>query len=204
MNDQYEYPEWEEILKRFALWGGIGLAFVSMYFSWDGLDQIPGGNPNYSEIAQIIGIVMAIATTLIQFIFNTDIRKQSSTLILIGVVSYVYSLITNYMGIEHLFGFKGVLGGLISVFMDVAPEAMIAWSLNDAVSGDMVGNIIKSITGVRPRKSSKPNHEPARNFPYTQNQPSHPSKKEQARMRYEQGRGDTKPSHPFEKFGGDR
>ena len=196
----YDDIDLQTILKRFALWGGIALAIVSIYFSYDGADQsISGGNPEYTDIAKAIMVVMAVVVTLAQFIFNSDFAKLSSTMRLIGVISYVYSLTTNYMGINHLFGFEGLVGGGISAFMDIAPEAFIAWALDDSLQGDMIGNIMKIVTGTgNRRKGSKPNHETARNFPYTQNQLS---KKEQARMRFERGRGDTNPSHPFENFG---
>lgn len=138
----------ELILKRFALWGGIALAIISIYFSYDGADQtIQGGNPSYSEIAKYIMIVMACVVTLAQFIFNSDFTKLSSTMRVIGLISYVYSLYTNYMGINHLFGFTGAVGGMIAAFMDIAPEAFIAWSLDDSMRGDMLGNITKFITG---------------------------------------------------------
>jgi uncharacterized membrane protein len=139
----------ETILKRFALWGGIALAIISIYFSYDGADQtIQGGNPTYSEVAKYIMIVMACVVTLAQFIFNSDFTKLSTTMRVIGLISYVYSLTTNYMGINHLFGFEGFVGGMIAIFMDVAPEAFIAWSLDDSLRGDMLGNIGKFVTGV--------------------------------------------------------
>jgi hypothetical protein len=90
---------------------------------------------------------MAIAVTLIQFIFNTDFAKLSPTLRVVGIVSYVYSLYTNYIGMEHLFGFSGIIGIAISIFMDVTPEALIAWALEEETQGDLIGNIGKWFTG---------------------------------------------------------
>ena len=150
--------EWdmESILKRFALWGGIALAIISIYFSYDGADQtITGGNPAYTEIAKYIMIVMACMVTLAQFIFNSDFTKLSSTMRVIGVISYVYSLTTNYMGIQHLFGFTGMVGGMIAAFMDIAPEAFIAWSLDDSLRGDILGNLTKFVTGAGGGRRSK-------------------------------------------------
>ena len=139
----------ETILKRFALWGGIALAVISIYFSYDGADTtIQGGNPSYTEVAKYIMIVMACVITLAQFIFNSDFTKLSATMKVIGVASYAYSLTTNYLGINHLFGFTGFVGALIAGFMDIAPEAFIAWSLDDSMRGDMLGNVTKFITGV--------------------------------------------------------
>ncbi len=146
----------ESVLKRFALWGGIALAIVSIYFSYDGADTtINGGNPAYTEIARYIMIVMALAITLAQFIFNSDFTKLSTTLRVVGAASYIYSIYTNYLGIQHLFGFHGFVGIGIALFMDVTPEAFIAWSLDDSLRGDMLGNIGKFFTGAGGRRKPK-------------------------------------------------
>lgn len=154
INEEHEF-DMEQVLKRFALWGGLALAAVSIYFSYDGADQtINGGNPTYTDVAKVIMIVMALVVTLAQFIFNSDFSKLSTTMKLIGVTSYVYSLATNYMGINHLFGFHGLVGAGIAGFMDIAPEAFIAWSLDDSMRGDMLGNIGKFVVGSGKRTKS--------------------------------------------------
>lgn len=164
----------EHILKRIAPWFGLFLAIISIYFSYDGLDQtISGGNPQYTEIAQYIGWIMAISVTLIQFIFNSDFYKLSTTLRVVGIVSYVYSLYTNYLGLEHLFGFHGIAGIVISVFMDVTPEALIAWALEEETQGDLLGNIGKWIKGTgryRSGNQGKQKHQ----YTYTPEQTHHP------------------------------
>ena len=155
MNDEVDM---ETILKRFALWGGIALAIVSIYFSYDGADQtINGGNPSYSDVGKVIMIVMAMTMTLAQFIFNSDLKNLNSTLKVLGILSYFYSMSTNYLGINHLFGFHGIVGWGIAVVMDVAPEAFIAWSLEDVTRGDLLGNLGKFVTGVgkRSKRSEK-------------------------------------------------
>jgi uncharacterized membrane protein len=155
MNEEFDW-DMETILKRLALWGGIALAIISVYFSYDGADQtINGGNPAYSEVAKYIMIVMALVITLAQFIFNSDFSKLSTTMRIIGALSYVYSLSTNYMGIQHLFGFSGFVGGMIAAFMDIAPEAFIAWSLDDSLRGDMIGNLSKMFMGVGRRSNRR-------------------------------------------------
>lgn len=166
--------EWdfETILKRASLWAGIALALISIYFSYDGLDQtIQGGNPAYTDVAKFIGWTMAIVITLIQFIFNSDFTKLSSTLRVIGLFSYIYSMYTNYLGINHLFGFHGVTGYIISVFMDVTPEALIAWSLDEYTKGDMVGNIGKFFMGVG-RKRKNPQNQNRPNPPRGEQRPN--------------------------------
>lgn len=166
-NQDYNDVSLEVILKRIAPWFGILLAVISIYFSYDGLDQtVTGGNPQYTEIANYIGWIMAVSVTLIQFIFNSDFTRLSATLKVVGIVSYIYSLYTNYLGLEHLFGFHGIAGVAISIFMDVTPEAIIAWALEEETQGDMLGNIGKWVTGGGRRKFGK-NKQPQQKHQYT-------------------------------------
>lgn len=210
-NDQIRL---EDILKRIAPWFGICMAIISMYFSYDGLDQtVTGGNPTYTEIAKYIGIVMAISVTLIQFIFNSDFNRLNSTLKVVGLVSYVYSLYTNYLGLDHLFGFHGAAGIAISIFMDVTPEAIIAWALEEETQGDMLGNIGKWVTGGGRRRFGRNKQQTSNRYASTSDdvhrdtQPFHPQgKKGQGRAALEaqyhnksnQGKKDSKRFDIFE------
>ena len=176
MNDRQEFSEF---LKDCALWGGIALALISIYFSYDGLDQtIQGGNPAYGWFTILIGIVMAVVITLLQFIFNSDFNRLSTTLKVIGFSSYIYSVYTNQLGISHLFGFGEFASWCIAIAFDVVPEAMIAWAWDDEVNGDLLGNIGKGFASLRrgsrslrkskqyqasvhqPKPSSTPQHSP--------------------------------------------
>lgn len=187
-NQEYEYDiSLDYILKRIAPWFGLLLAIISIYFSYDGLDQtVTGGNAQYTEIAKYIGWIMAVSVTLIQFIFNSDFNKLSATLKVVGIVSYAYSLYTNYLGLEHLFGFHGLAGLAISIFMDVTPEAIIAWALEEETQGDMLGNIGKWITGGGRRRFVK-----GKQFQQTSKQPLYtPTQDTQPKMQAPQrGKG---------------
>lgn len=143
-----------KVLKRFALLLGIGTVILSGYFSWDGLDQtITGSNVGYTELTSLIGVVMVAVITLLQFVFNTDYASLSPTLKVLGFLSYGYSIYTNKLGLTHLFGFDEIVAWMIAVFMDVVPEALIAWSLDESLSGDLLGNLGKWITGDDSRPS---------------------------------------------------
>jgi len=164
--------DWDEFLHRCAIWGGAAMAIISIYFSYDGLDQtVTGGNPNYTEIAKYIGVAMAIFVTLIQFVFNTDIKQLTTTLVVGGILSYFYSITTNYLGLNHLFGFHGVLGGLIAGFWDALPEALIAWGLRDTANGDAIRNILNFASGAgrnknrQNRSNQSNNRQPERREP---------------------------------------
>lgn len=152
----YDEFDWDEFLHRASVWGGVIMAIVSIWFSYDGLDQtVVGGNPAYTEIAKAVGIIMAIIVTLVQFVFNTDIRKLTTTLIIGGIISYIYSMTTNYLGINHLFGFHGFVGGMIAFFWDALPEALIAWGLRDTSNGDMIRNMFRGFMGFGGKSEKK-------------------------------------------------
>jgi hypothetical protein len=206
MNNEYDW-NLQDVLKRFSLWGGIALAIISIYFSYDGADTtITGGNPSYTEIAKYIMIVMAVMVTLIQFVFNTDFKKLSLTLRVVGAASYFYSIYTNYLGINHLFGFSGVTGAMIAIFMDVTPEALIAWSLEDETQGDLLGNLGKMVLGGERRikhgkmdkrepsfRFEQPQVRPASDFKFGQN----PAKKGKVRSFYEQKKAEREVPNRF-------
>lgn len=170
------------VLKRIALLIGIASAIASIYFSWDGLDQtVTGGNPNYTEIASALGIFLAVVITLLQFVFNTDYENLSDTLKVMGGMSYIYSIYTNKLGTAHLFGFSDTVSWMIAIFMDVMPEALIAWSMGESMRGDFLGNLKKMIIGEdeEEKKPFRPNQDQDRRpqsnsdgFPKN-NQPRH-------------------------------
>lgn len=136
------------ILKRISIIFGILVAIFSIYFSWDGLDQtVTGGNTEYSEIAKYIGAFFAILITLLQFIFNTDFHRLNLTLKILGALSYVYSIYTNFEGIQHIFGFPTLISWMGAGFMDILPESLIAWGLDEHLQGDFLGNAGKMVTG---------------------------------------------------------
>jgi hypothetical protein len=148
--------EMTRLLKRFSLFIGIGLVALSIYFSWDGLDQtVTGSNPTYTDLAKVIGFILAGVFSLIQFIFNTDYNSLNTTLKLMGGGSYIYSIYTNKLGIAHLFGFSDMTSWMIAIFMDVLPEALIAWSMGDSLRGDLIGNMTKFILGQKDNPQMK-------------------------------------------------
>lgn len=139
-----------EILRNFALYGGGILVLFSIWFSWDGLDQsITGDNPNYSLVAKFIGAVLATIMTLVQFIYHIAYDELNKDLKLTGLISYVYSIWTNYLGIFHIFGFDPITTSILAGVMDILPESLIAFGLRAKMDGGVVDNIIKGITGRR-------------------------------------------------------
>lgn len=159
------------VLKRFSLVMGIALLFISMFFSYDGFDSSAGNGGNYETLAKIIGWCIAITVSVIQFVFSTDYKGLNWTLRLVGIVSYVYSIWSNKLGIAHTLLMPETNSWVVSVFMDVVPEPLIAWSLGEALSGDVVGNIGKMFFGSNENTSSQ-NNKKKKRIPYQPQQKS--------------------------------
>lgn len=139
---------------------GFGLLFISVFFSYDGFDQsINGGNDGYSFLAIAIGFTLAVTCTVLEFIFNTDFSQLNWTLRLAGLIAYAYSIWTNFLGIQHILGSDKITSWVVALFMDAVPEPMIAWSFGEGLTGDMVGNFIKTLFGEKPNSPNpKPFH----------------------------------------------
>jgi hypothetical protein len=134
-------------LKKIAFLTGLGILFVSVYWSQDGWNFNMAGDSGYTQEAIAIGWFLAIAVSVIQFVFSSNFRELNMSLIALGGVAYWYSIRTNKDGILHFQGnspdelWAWVLGFL----MDASAEPLIAWSLGVAREGDFLGNIVKSV-----------------------------------------------------------
>jgi hypothetical protein len=156
----------QTILKRSALIGGGAVLLFSIYFSYDGFDQKMGGNANYAAIAIVLGIGLAIIFTIIEFIFNSGFGKLNLTLIVCGILAYVYSIKMNHDGITHILGMTDPLSAwVLASAMDILPESMFAWALGDSLKGDLFGNTLKSvgmvfgmIFGIQPKEDRRVNN----------------------------------------------
>lgn len=151
----------ERTLKNVAKLIGFLLLAISVYLSYDGFDQgVTGGNTGYSQLAKMIGLVLAIAISTIQFIMSSRYDQLNSTLKLTGLASYAYSIYTNYLGAKHLLGMDESAAWVTAFAMDIVPEPMIAWSLGDATKGDFVGNLAKWVSGHQPKPQQPQQQQP--------------------------------------------
>lgn len=134
----------ENVVRKLAIAVGLAMLIASMYLSYDGFDQsVSGDNPNYSILAAGIGITLAVAFTLAEFIVTSRAEGLNSTLKWLGLLAYVYSIATNYLGLQHLLQMNVGIAVITAVVMDVFPEQMIAWGLGEAVMHDLFGNLGK-------------------------------------------------------------
>lgn len=134
-------------LRKIAFFVGIGLLLVSMYWSQDGFNFDMAGDSGYLTLAKLIGWFLAIAVTIMEFIFSSSFKDLNPSLILFGILAYAYSIYTNYGGITHFQGVhtNSVGAWILAVIMDAVPEPMIAWGLYESLAGDLIGNLIKTV-----------------------------------------------------------
>lgn len=128
--------------KYFALITGIAVMWISAQNSKNGF--VDG---NSDSLLIFMGWAFAAATVAAQLMVTSDFRRLNWSLIFLGACAYVYSITTNILGLQEWRGtvmrydLVNILGG---IFMDVYPEAAIAWALNESKLGDVVGNFIKA------------------------------------------------------------
>jgi hypothetical protein len=155
-------------LRKIAFFIGIGLLLISIYWSQDGFNFDMAGDSGYKTMALAIGWFLAIAVTVMEFVFSSSFKDLNSSLIIFGILSYVYSIYTNYGGVIH---FQGVaqnnVGAIVlAIIMDAVPEPLIAWGLYESKTGDLIGNLVKSIISApekmaQENKSQQTNRQPS-------------------------------------------
>lgn len=133
-----------KIKKFLAFVFGIAVLWASIIFSKNGFEfKTSGELADYSWI----GWVLAFAATVSQFMMNSSFKKINWTILILGLVSYIYSIYTNMLGFhslretESIWNILNVCG---SFFMDVFPEVAISWALDESKVGDLFGNLLKS------------------------------------------------------------
>lgn len=144
-------------LRRISFFVGVGLLALSMYWSQDGFNFNVAGQSGYETTALIIGWFLAISVTCIEFVFSSNYKELNASLIFFGILAYAYSIYTNYQGILHFQGdAQSKIGAFVlGVVIDGVPEPLIAWSLYESLSGDFVGNLIKTFAS-SPDRLQKP------------------------------------------------
>lgn len=121
---------------------------VSVYFSYEGFKF-------QNESVLWVGYLLAFLVTCGEFIFNTEIKSLSLTLVLIGLVCYVYGVYSNVVGFwsiqypDQLFVWnssQSVMSWFVGAILEIYPEAAFAWGMR-AKTGDLVGNVVKLAGG---------------------------------------------------------
>jgi len=148
-------------LKRMAATvASIGLWLISMNFSYQGFKF-------ESTTVLWFGVVMAIVITIVELVFNTNITKLNPTLLMAGIICYIYGVYTNITGfyvLQHgnlsafLEGTNWIIPCFAGIVCEVLPEALFAWGIGAADDGDLVGNITEMFSDKKPpqNKNNKP------------------------------------------------
>lgn len=157
------------ILKRSALFLGISLIIISMYLSYDGFDGKVGDQIDVtaSVVAIVIGVIFAATVTVVQFIFTNDYRKLNPTMIVVGILSYVYSIYTNKLGAQNILGMSGFMAWATAFIADVLAEPLVSYGLGESLVGDLIGNLMKVISG--DDEPEKPKYQPQHKVSYHPN-----------------------------------
>ncbi len=146
MNNRMNGTKLSKIIRKCSLIFGVALLIISIYLSYDGFDGSVNGNNYYEAVAVLIGIVFACTVTVVQFIFTNEYKQLNPTLIVVGLLSYAYSIVTNKMGAEHILGMNGWMAWATAAMADVIAEPMISWGLGESLVGDLLGNLWKAIS----------------------------------------------------------
>lgn len=149
----------DNTLKKLAIAVGLALLGISMFWSQDGFNFDLAGDSGGGNVAVFVGWTLAVSVTVVQFVFSTNFNKLNASLIIFGILAYVYSIYTNAHGIMHFQGENANKFGawILGLVMDGVPEPLIAWGLGESLTGDFVGNILKSLSSQTGRNNSSGN-----------------------------------------------
>ncbi len=125
------------VLVALLLWG------ISVQFSVDGLDFVL---PRY----RWMGYLLALAVTVIELVFIEEGMSHSLTLVAVGLLSYLYGIVTNIIGIWVAQGspdltanpFALLFPALLGFFVEVSPPPLLAWGLIGTGVRDLLGHLV--------------------------------------------------------------
>lgn len=155
----------ERNLKNWARLTGYLLLLASMILSYRGFEW------NFSKVDGLwslvficIGVLLTVAVSVIQLVFNTSYASLNLTLKVAGLLSYIYSIYTNYRGLQPFMSIDGndYTVWVVAIFLDAVPEPLIAWSMGESLRGDLLGNIKKWIgmddEPIKPQQNKRPKY----------------------------------------------
>lgn len=128
---------------KLAVVGALVCWGLSMYFSKEGFSV---GN----TVMLWVGWVLAGIVTVVELVFNSPTQKLSLTLIVVGILCYVYGIWTNVTGfweLQHpqvefvIFSTQSLLSWFVGFIMEVLPEPLFMWGIASAFDGDFLGNL---------------------------------------------------------------
>lgn len=136
---------YEQLIHLMAVLVAVVLWFVSVQFSADGFKFVL---PQYVWV----GYVLAISVTVIELVFNEEGMNHSLTVVAVGLLSYVYGIVTNILGIWAAQGSPDIAANPISIvfpallglFLEIAPEPLLLWGLVGTGARDFLGALLNN------------------------------------------------------------
>lgn len=119
-----------QLVHLLAIGVAIILWFVSVQFSADGFNF---ALPRFAWM----GYVLALAVTVIELVFNEEGMNHSLTLVAVGLLAYLYGVVTNIIGIWAAQGSPDVAANpmalvfpvILGFFLEIAPEPLLLKSV---------------------------------------------------------------------------
>ncbi|HZQ11107.1 MAG TPA: hypothetical protein VFD70_31340 [Anaerolineae bacterium] len=134
---------YEQLIHLLAIGVAIILWFISVQFSANGFNFVL---PRYAWV----GYVLAISVTVIELVFNEEGMNHSLTIVAIGLLSYLYGIVTNIVGIWSAQGSPDFASNPISLvfpvvlglFLEIAPEPLLLWGLVGTGARDFLAHLL--------------------------------------------------------------
>jgi hypothetical protein len=134
---------YEQLIHLLAIGVALVLWFLSVQFSADGFKFVL---PGYAWV----GYVLALSITVIELVFNEEGMHHSLTLVVIGLLSYVYGIVTNILGIWSAQGAPDIASNpvgllfpiILGFFLEVAPEPLLMWGLMGTGARDLLEHLL--------------------------------------------------------------
>lgn len=127
-------------LRTLSLLAGIVFLFLSIMFSANGL-----GFSVENRFAVLIGWIIGITFTVVEFVFNEEgVKHTSIMIILMGIFCYIYGIYTNIVGLLAWSGIpdidamattveqnplKLVIPIVLALIFELGAEPLILWGL---------------------------------------------------------------------------
>ncbi len=138
MNEQ----RYSQLIRMLAVAVAILLWVMSIEFSADGFDFVM---PHY----RWMGYVLAVSITVLEMVFIEEGLKHSLTLVTVGLLAYLYGIVTNIIGIWIGQGSPDYTANpmvllfpvLLGFFLEITPLPLMLWGLMGTSVRDALGHI---------------------------------------------------------------
>jgi hypothetical protein len=135
---------WRNVLQVLAMFTGVGLFFISAYFS------IQGFNFNQPDTIWL-GVILALAITVFELVLSEKDAQHNLTLLVVGIIAYLYGIITNVYGIWLAQGqpdyaskpYMLIFPIILGLLLEISPEPLLLWGLGVSAR-DLFGSLINT------------------------------------------------------------